>query len=173
MLLVTALGSLSGTGCLIAEAPDYGAPRRTTPVIDQTTTTPEPIYRINTRTGDSEQEFTMKVRSEDAGEALYAVAVLNKDVEDRQHITLPRKVPPRAADQPKTVVVRLDLDALLPTGCHTVTILVMHASSFDVTTGLPIKDAEDDDVASVTWWVDAQTNIINEIQPCPTQVGGM
>jgi hypothetical protein len=173
MLLVTALGSLSGTGCLIAEAPDYGAPRRTTPVVDQSKITPAPIFPIKTRLGDSPQHFIMTVRSEDAGEALYAVPVLNKGGGDeREQILLPRDVPARAADEPKNIDIDLPLEALLSTGCHTVTIMVMHTSSFQVSRGLPFETAVDDDVASVTWWVDAQTRIINEIQPCPTP-GGM
>jgi hypothetical protein len=107
----------------------------------------------------------MTVRSEDAGEALYAVPVLNFRT-DRQELIVPIDVAARAADQPKTVRVPLELDALLPAGCHTVTIMVMHTSSFSAALA-----GTSDDVASVTWWVDAQTPVDGQVKPCPIAEG--
>lgn len=164
-MLALATAPVCLTGCLIADAPDYGDPRRTPPVIDHLSIEPKPIYRITARPGDPPREFAMTVRSEDAGEALYAVPVLNFGTE-RQELRVPTGIPARAADEPKTVRVVLDLDALLPAGCHTVTIMVMHTSSF----GASLEN-ESDDVASVTWWVDALTPVDDEVKPCPTFMG--
>lgn len=167
MLLLATLSTPSLTGCIIAEAPDYGEPRRTTPVIDWKSVTPNPVYRLTVRPEDPPVPFTMTVRSEDAGQSLYAVPVLNWHIKDREEILRPFEVPARAADQPKNVRVELDLAALLPQGCHTITILVMHTSSFKAMTGLPIDGVADDDVASITWWADALTPVDGEVKPCP------
>jgi hypothetical protein len=167
VLLLATAGALSSTGCLIAEAPDYGEPRRTTPMIDHQSVEPKPWFVVEVTPDSPEFTFQMTVRSEDAGEGLLAVPVLNYDVEGREEVLFAFEAPARAADQPKTVTVKIPLAQLLPLGCHTVTVLVMHTSSFDYTTGLPREVVSDGDVASITWRVQATTPPDGQEKPCP------
>jgi hypothetical protein len=171
VLLLATAGALSSTGCLIAEAPDYGEPRRTTPMIDHESIEPDPWFVVEVTPELPVPPFQMTVRSEDAGEGLLAVPVLNYGIPDRQEVLFAFEAPARAADQPKTVRVEIPLAELLPLGCHTVTVLVMHTSSFDYTTGLPRDVVSDGDVASVTWWVQATTPPDGPEKPCPKSTG--
>jgi hypothetical protein len=167
VLLLATAGALSSTGCLIAEAPEYGAPRRTTPMIDHLSATPPPRFIVEVKPESPKFTFQITVRSEDAGEDLLAVPVLNYEHPERQEVLFPFEVAARAADQPKTVNVDIPLAELLPLGCHTVTLLVMHTSSFQYSTGLPIKEVSDGDVASITWWVRAETPADGPEKLCP------
>jgi hypothetical protein len=167
-MLALVLGSLSGTGCLIAEAPTYGAPRRTVPVIDDLSVTPLPSFFLSVKSGVA-QRFSMTVRSEDAGESLIAAWVI--DYEDAQERELPlgvaAKVPARAADQPKTLTCDFIPDSRVTKGCHSLTLLVMHERSFDDVKRLPLDDAKDD-VAAITWFVQVETLGSGDEAACPT-----
>jgi hypothetical protein len=171
-MLALVVGSLSATGCLIAEAPSYGEPRQTVPVIDDLSVSPPPSLFLYARTGE-DKPFGMKVRSEDAGESLIAAWVVDyRDVAGAVKRELPlgaaQEVPPRPADQPKTLSPHFVPNGLVTKGCHSLTLLVMHESSYNVVTGLPIAEAFDD-VAAITWFVHVETEGAGEAVPCPTQ----
>lgn len=168
MLLLAALGSLSGTGCLIAEAPDYGEPRRTTPVIDQDSVYPPPNFVVEVQPDEVEVKFSMTVRSEDAGEQIWAARIIDYEMGDPREIrTGPTQVPARAADQPKELNFDFKRDERIDKGCHTLTLLVMHETSYDLSNDQPLDDVSDGDVAAITWWLDVQTNDTTTPVPCP------
>src|SRR5262245_53986101 len=103
MLLLVALGSLSGTGCLIAEAPSYGRARRTVPVIDDSTVVPQPTSFVEYKKGDPALPFNLNVYSEDAGESVVAAWVIDYSTPDALRLGATTEVPARAADQPKVL----------------------------------------------------------------------
>jgi hypothetical protein len=166
-MLALVLGSLSGTGCLIAEAPTYGAPRRTVPVIDDLSVTPPPSLFLYIQAG-ARQEFNMTVRSEDAGESLIAAWVVDYGHPMRAiPLGATQEVPPRPADQPKTLTPYFVPNGLVTKGCHSLTLLVMHHSSYNDVTRSPYEDVADDDVAAITWFIDVETMGGGEPVPCP------
>lgn len=156
MLLLAALGSLSGTGCLIAEAPDYGAPRKTTPVIDQGSVVPQPTSIVIAQRGVP-LTFDMTIFSEDAGDILVASYFLNYGTSRQAKLGI-ALIPPRAADEPKDHSYTITPGNDYPKGCNTVTLFLMHYASYDAngTTQLWNKDKADGDVAALTWWLDVQ-----------------
>jgi hypothetical protein len=172
MVLFVALGALSATGCLIAEAPDYGEPRRTTPVIDSQSVDPPPYFQVKILRSDVPRQFTMTVRSEDARERLRASLVIDYEmtgkpgIPGRQYVMDAVYVPARAADEPKKVTLEFLPDIRIQNGCHSLTALVMHDSSATAD-GLPIDDVSDGDVASVTWWIELDPNMPGERVGCP------
>jgi hypothetical protein len=167
MLLLVTLGALSGTGCLIAEAPDYGAPRRTTPIIDRLSVFPEPAFMVELY-DDEPKPFVMTIFSEDAGEDVVGSVVLNYGT-NREERFLTVRISPRAADQPKEmrITLRTPDDVAIPKGCHSLTVFVMHFNSYDILTDLP-RNGSDGDVATVTWWLDANKDQPGSPLPCPT-----
>lgn len=165
MLLLATLGSLSGTGCLIAEAPDYGAPRRTVPVIDQGSVLPQPVFELKLRR-DETKRFSMTIFSEDAGENLVATYVLNYDT-TRQAKGEVIEIAARAADQPKDLSFDFTPSKDVPKGCHSLTLFVMHLGSYSLSERLP-NDKSDGDVAAVTWWLDVSVEDATLPLECPT-----
>jgi hypothetical protein len=156
MLLFAGLASLSGTGCLIAEAPDYGAPRKTTPVIDQGSVVPQPTNIVIAQRGVP-LTFDMTIFSEDAGDILVASYFLNYKTKREAKLGIDL-IPPRAADEPKDHSYTIIPGNDYPKGCNTVTLFLTHYASYDAngTTQLPIPKKSDGDVATLTWWLDVQ-----------------
>jgi hypothetical protein len=112
-------------------------------------------------------KFTMTVRSEDAGEQLLASHVIDYEAGPRQLAFGPTQVPARAADEPKTLSFDFNWDIRISKGCRSLTVLVMHESSYDLARDLPIKPVPSNDVAAVTWWMDVKTNETGDALPCP------
>ncbi len=170
MLLLVTLGSLSGTGCLIAESPSYGEPRRTAPVIDDLSVFPQPTSVIKLTSAEKDLSFSMTVRSEDAGEDVLGVLVLDYKVMDpkrEQSLGVCAQLPSRAADQPKPLTCTYTPDGRLERGCHSLTLFVGHASSFNLTKGVPIPEVSDDDIAAITWFIQVDFGD-NPPWECPT-----
>jgi hypothetical protein len=44
----------------------------------------------------------------------------------------------------------------------------MHESSYDLSRDLPDENAPNSDIASVTWWMQVETNQPGDALPCPT-----
>jgi hypothetical protein len=165
-MLALVVGSLSATGCLIAEAPSYGAPRRTVPVIGDVN--PLPSLFLNVRTGER-LPFTMNVRSEDAGESLVAVWVVDYEHPREVRLGPTKEVPPLAADQPKLLGCDFIPNALVTKGCHSLTLLVMHKSSYDIFALGPTDRGLEDDVAAITWFVNVENDGSDTPVSCPTE----
>jgi hypothetical protein len=166
MLLFAALGALSVSGCLIAEAPDYGEPRRTTPIIDRLSVVPQPIFQVELMR-DEPKQFSMTIFSEDAGEDLVASYFLNYKTPRQQEGDV-MVLSPRAADQPKDLTFTFTPTKDVPKGCHSLTLFVMHLRSYDLSTQQPIPLKSDGDVATVTWWLDVLVEDTSQALECPT-----
>jgi hypothetical protein len=168
MALLAVLVALVSTGCIVAEAPSYGAPRRTTPVIDHLSVEPQPSFLVRMEPTDVSKQFSFTVHSEDAGEPLFAVLVIDYNGgEDRQTVFDAVDIPARAADEPKNVTLLFEPDGSISDGCHSLTALVMHDSSRSADQ-LPIPIVSDGDVAAITWWIDLKTENGGVPIACPT-----
>jgi hypothetical protein len=155
-VLFPAAASALSSGCLVADAPDYGGPQQTPPHIESSTITPSPYALLTVVENMSAQPFTFKVYSEDAGEELVTAffrdyTLVDEDpLDDRPH-------PPSTLDQPRTISVPIQLN-VIPDGCHQLTALVMHESTWDRATDRPDPGKAAHDATSITWWLNVRPN---------------
>jgi hypothetical protein len=166
--LLAGVGALGSGGCLIADAPDYGGPQRTTPFILSSSISPSPYELIEVQEDDPPQDFSFRVYSEDVNDklriAFYRDYLL---VEPLQHLD-DRSYPPSTLDNPHNISLDLNL-TVVPSGCHQLTLLVMHDSTWDDATDAPYPDKPLDDISSVTWWMNVRPdpNDPGTLYDCP------
>jgi len=175
---VTLSACLAGLapGCLIADPPEYGGPQKTPPYIESSSISPTPYAIIDVFENDPTQSFAFKVYSEDAGDRLWTVfyrdyylATVPQRLDDRSHA-------PSTLDVPHNITIPLTLTQV-PMGCHSLTLLVMHESTWNNATVSPDSTKAITDMASVTWWMNVQPDEDhpNTLFDCPTreQAGGL
>jgi hypothetical protein len=147
--------------CLVADPPQYEEPGRTPPFLDLAAAKPFPgeIILVDTTDNLDGTDFvniSIPVRSEDRGDRLFAALHVDytfPSIVRPQHNELP---PSTFEDLTRSITFRWDVPRALK-GCHQLTVLVSHASTFSFTESRP-KDPKD--TAMATWWVN--------IDPDPT-----
>jgi hypothetical protein len=164
---------LSLTGCLIADPPQYEEPRRTPPFLDLDHAEPSPYWPVIVEKKPSvDLQLKVLVRSDDQGEQLWFG--LHVDYKANSHIFLKSlPIAPSTLDQPPRVIsVGVDIDERFSPGCHQLTLLVAHHSSWDLDRGQPYPEAPDDDLAIATWWMNVDPNVADDpfsLLNCPNQ----
>jgi hypothetical protein len=154
----------SGTACLISDPPTYRDPEQTPPMLITALADP-PTTQIVTMDLVPElqittKEFSVPVRSEDAGEPLVAALYKNYDPTQKSPdpagkttliaaSTFDDKVERRASG-----TLSVDGTDATSTGCRQVTLVVTHQNNF-------FTQQDSSDVAQVTWWV----NLVNPLFP--------
>jgi hypothetical protein len=171
-VMLSAAASPFLSGCLVADAPDYGGPQQTPPYIESSSISPPPYFMITVFEDMVSQPFAFRVYSEDAGEKLvtaffqdYGLAD-DRPLDDQEH-------PPSTLDEPRLISVSVDLNRIPDNGCHQLTLLVMHESTWDTATDRPIPSKAQHDVTSVTWWLDVRPDPDNPatLSDCPRREG--
>jgi len=173
MLFGLALGSsLSTTGCLVADAPTYGPPQKRPPVIDSQNVEPSPYEVVVFPPRSPAKTFTVPVRSEDAGEDLVGTLVVDWRLPSQEQVA-DQAIPASTFDKTdRKYQVSWRPDQSIQTGCgHTLTALIMHEENFDDGPDLPKPDAEDWDIASVTWQLNVEPTTQGVIETCPPEEG--
>jgi hypothetical protein len=162
--LVSVVAACSTMACLWPEPPDYQEPEQTPPFLWG----PYPATsEVQSVTSGQEFAIVVNLRSEDAGEDLWAFLYLNYLIGGLQpYDSLRRKQVPagslseeRTIDMPSWTVP----DRPTPGTCEQLTLIVSHQSNFD-DSFLPIND---NDVATLTWWLD-----INGTEQTAAECGG-
>jgi hypothetical protein len=158
--LVPALMSLLAVGC-VDPPPEYAAPERLPPVVTTTDVYPS-LTQVTTYSAQTEEiVFTVPFRSDDAGEDLRAFFVL--DIGPTQDADFSQiKADPLVPADPRPFADQADRQPLegrwklnvgvRPSGCHTMTMVLSHATNFDTA----YHTVEPLDEARVTWWLDLQ-----------------
>jgi hypothetical protein len=167
MVGVLAVSSLPLTGCIIPEAPDYGAPRQTPIFIEEATIAPDPrSLQIVTTLDTTSVPVSFKMHSEDAGERVYAV--LYSDYKHSSgHWIIDVPYEPLTYDKERTISLSVPLDALDPPACRAVTVMVLHESGYD-THNKELIGAPSD-LRSVTWFMSVGTTLDDApLDSCPT-----
>jgi len=162
-----ALCAFGPAGCLVADAPDYGPARQTAPVFVLSSIKPEPLYQFELEVSRDVQLVSMVATSEDAGQELTAVLYVDYRTPDpRETYIREYDIAPMPFDQPKAVSFEFaPLRGQVSPGCHTLSVLLMHESSWD---GRKREVTDFSDVDVVTWFFVA-TDITNPgvSVPCP------
>ena len=175
MLLALALGcSFSTTGCLVADAPNYGPPEQRPPVINAQEVIPTPFALIVVASATAPAiPITVPVRSEDAGEPLTGLLYVDYGLE-KQWFWDQDPIPPGSFDElDRSYNTTFQLDSRVTPGCHTLTVFITHESNFDGEKDI-IIDSRNFDVASVTWWMNvmpADPTAPGTLEGCPTVTG--
>ena len=166
MACVVLLASLLSTGCIIPEAPEYGAARKTPIFIDGRSIQPSLGNMLRLNLDGDDVKFQMNIRSEDAGEGLVQALFI-----DYKHPTgysyYDRPVPAGTFDTEKTILEDFSLpDPLFPlASCRTFTLMVMHESDWSRDNRSPIGAPPD--LVSVTWFASLGDPTSKELADCP------
>lgn len=146
--LLGVVAACSTMSCIWPEPPDYREPAQTRPHLLNPIPTNLQVLQVSS--GGEPVNFNVKLESEDAGEGLYAVLVLNYLMDG----------PLSGLEQTGVYVsagrsdfsIRWPVPSRAPGACEQLTLIIAHLSSFDSEdTFLPTND---EDVDTLTWWVD-------------------
>ncbi|HEX6275646.1 MAG TPA: hypothetical protein VFZ53_21540 [Polyangiaceae bacterium] len=170
------LGSLgcaaTATGCLVAEAPEYGPPQQRPPVVEwqQIKPTPEKVVLLNESL--LSMDINVPVRSEDAGDDLLGALYLDLDWLDPgpESYVIYKPVPASSFDDlERSWTFTFVPDNGVAKRCgHLLTLLIMHESNFDYDKVAPKANASWD-VASVSWRLNVYPDDANFIAICPPE----
>jgi hypothetical protein len=142
--------SLFAPSCIIADPPEYSTASQRAPVLDLYNASPA-ILKILEVSTNQVVPINVPLRSEDAGEQLTALLFLD-------YGTTPSNVPVGYAPIPASTyddsnrAVSTPWSAPGERGCHRLTLLVCHQSSFNYST-YQILPSRTNDVALATWVV--------------------
>jgi len=169
VLALSTLATLSTTGCIVADAPNYSAPQRSPIFLFNPRPTPGSLQFLTREPADP-VAFGATVRSEDAGEQLYAVLYFDyKHEGEYVHDETPLQPLTIEQERPIAFYVAGSRTFLQPKTCHTVTLMVMHLSSYDQQTNQ--FKGPPDDLASVTWFASVDDDGTILLKDCPTAAG--
>lgn len=159
---------LSAQSCIVADPPEYRAPGRTRPVLNMYSAVPTAtqalVVDIST-SSNSATKFSVKVRSEDAGEPLRASFFLDYQIkqnlpDQRGEVLLVSKLIPASTYDNDGRSFDYTWTPAGTQGCHFLTLVVAHRDTFktDDEAHLDPRYA-DDDAALVTW----TTNVVKSV----------
>jgi hypothetical protein len=165
-------------GCLVSDPPEYEEPGLTPPFLDLVAATPLPGRIIAREFGtEAVVRFDVPFRSEDNGEEVYFGLYRNftfaAGLSQEQRLVNSRSVPPGTFDETDRAI-RFDWTVeLRQLGCHQLTLLVSHESTWDKNEGRPHPLLSVGDTAMATWWFNyyAPGQDPSLLQRCPTLSG--
>ncbi|HLV66093.1 MAG TPA: hypothetical protein VKY73_09780 [Polyangiaceae bacterium] len=171
--------SVLAPGCLVADPPEYREPPRTPPILDLVAAKPlisEIIVR-DTRTGldaDRVIEFVVPLRSEDNDEYVWWAFHIDYGFAPPSEtlIGVPQRITPSTFDDvSRSINYKWDIPSVAyRAGCHTITLVVSHDSTWNLVEARPHVIEGQHDTAMATWWLnlnpppDARDTLLD----CPT-----
>ena len=164
--------------CIVADPPEYRDPVQTRPLLDAYKAVPITQQVLLAYTADTVGiPISVPVRSEDAGEDLLAHFYLDYGTLPQPGISLGEQ-PLRVQRIPASTYIDSSRSASYQggwkvkatTGCHLLTLIVAHASSFqrlDQDHLDPIRASSD--AAIINWWVNVNPTLdtIHTLTNCP------
>jgi hypothetical protein len=159
LLLLTV--SVLVPGCILADAPQYVTPSQRAPVLSLYQASPTLLEILDVKTGDR-VSINIPVRSEDAGEQLLGLLFSDYGtaVSREQGFSF---LGPSTYDKPRPFPLVSQPLSFDTNGCHTLSLLVGHLSSFDRTAAV----LNQDDIALATWMVN-----VNPVPGAAVDIGG-
>lgn len=161
--------------CLIDDPPPYAAPKQTPPRLDLTQANP-PLDQLIIKNSGEVVNFQMPVTSEDAGQALEAILLLDYggdgSVPDFLYLA---PLPASTLDDPEPRVFNLlwTVRKGVTPGCHRVTLRVTHFANIDQ--AKPAEVVNKKDLAEAYWFanINVTPEKANSLVDCPqASVGG-
>lgn len=174
--LVAVLSMTVVSSCIVADPPTYTDPTQTRPALNAYSATPQVfqvlVIQLPTTTAPS---FTVPVRSEDNGEGLNANLIVDYGSTNAFRAASTRVAPASFNDDTDRFITLTwaAVNQAAP-GCHTVTLIVAHESTFpnDFDTLDPLLASKD--AALLTWWLNllpdsTKQQMTTTVVGCPSQ----
>ncbi len=163
--------------CIVADPPEYRVPGRTRPVLNVYSAVPPTtkvllVFTPKPGMGQSTAvRFNVPIQSEDAGEYLRALFFLDYGTPGESKL-LGQTIPPSTYDNTGRSATLPWVPTRVSAGCHFVTLVVAHTSSFQTNDDDHLDTAKaDEDAALVTWTVNVDpTDNVNTLPNCPSSV---
>lgn len=167
------------TGCIVADPPQYEEPKRTPPILSLSRAEPSPFWlvivdRANSSVPGSDQLLVnVPVRSDDQGERIWYSLYVDYKAATR-HLLIGNQFEPPSTidDENRFLEAKLTIDGQVLAGCHQLTLVAAHESSWDLTTQQPFLDAPKEDIAIATWWMNVDPEMNSDpytLRSCPNQ----
>lgn len=151
-LFSVGIGSLLA-GCLVAEPPSPSNPERSLPMIDFRNTVPL-VTQITSVRGPTPQAFSVGVRSEDRGDAVYGLLYRNYSLEGEEYLTFDFVPASTFADADRTLIVQWNVpERVILSGCQQITMVVTHESNVERLPSGERGPRSPTQVALATWWL--------------------
>lgn len=169
-VLLCSLAALTGSGCIVAAAPDYREPETTRANIlsaDPPTQFPIVVTSSAPNLPAAPTPFTFEIQSEDGDDRLVLAFYVDFGLPGATYFHHVFAAPSTFAEI-KEIPVNLKLadSPLVPDGCHTFTMLVMHEASWNQDATAPYPAREPTDVSRVNWVM--YVNVPQGVSPdCP------
>ncbi len=158
------------SGCVVEDPPPYAEPQQTPPWLDLRQAVPL-LDQIIVRTKGDRIQFNIPVRSEDAGDDLFAFLLFDYKGEGTDPRVLDiAQLKPSTFDDPdrEDIVFDWTIDDGVENGCHRLTLLATHKANLNLAAGLP-EVFDKSDVAIAVWWADINTiGDSAQLQDCPS-----
>lgn len=160
--------------CIVADPPEYRDPVRTRPLLDVYEAVPRTQEVLVAYTADLVKiQFSVPVRSEDAGEDLMALFFTDYSGGGVTEVTVGRKLIPASTYDDTSRSATFEWQPRVQPGCHLFTLVVAHRTTFRNGALDQLDTAKaSDDAAIVNWWVnvDPKGDETHTLPNCPTSV---
>lgn len=166
--MLAASASLSTTGCIVAEAPDYGPSQRTPIYLSDPHPTPSNLQVLDDDLGPSSVSFGVTFRSEDAGERVISVMYIDYKHLPADLARLDKHYHPASTfDNPRPVSYSVAPSSFAGREgvCHSLTLMLMHESGWDDMNNVPRGSPSD--LATMTWFTSVNDDG-SLLEECPT-----
>lgn len=165
-------------GCIVADPPEYHNAVQTRPLLEVYKAVPATTGVVVWTPMSSAIgiTFTVPVRSEDAGEYLRTLGVIDYGTTLTPRVINPQRLPPSTYDQSRDInytwLPTIGTSAQTPNdnGCHVFSIVVAHESSFkNQDNNMLDPQKAGDDAAIVSWWtnINPPNNAVDTLTDCP------
>ncbi len=155
-------------GCIVADAPQYTTPGQRAPVLDLYDAAPLILKIIEVQDKDP-VILNVPVRSEDAGEQLFAILLVDYDTPTRGFAGEQLLAASTYDDATRVIAITWAVNvANVGAGCHRLTLIVTHPSSFDFGK-LQVRPTRTTDAALATWLLNVapQPGVPVDLSSCP------
>ena len=162
-LVAVLLSMLSG--CLVDDPPPYVAPQQTAPRFDYAEASPG-LDQLLVASFPDQITFEMPFTSEDAGEQVYAVLLLDYDGVEGETLDFGFSPPSTLADTSRRVLsLTWKVQERIVPGCHRFTLRVTHVGN----TGTSTNVFDKKDLAEAYWWanINVTAENANLLMNCP------
>jgi hypothetical protein len=158
------------SSCIVADPPEYRDPLQTRPVLDVYQAIPTTSRILVVYTNDK-VPISVPVRSEDAGEDLIAHFFIDYGTASPDIALNNQTIPASTYNDTGREVTFEWTVKVAPPGCHLLSLVVAHRSSFLQMDNDSLDPAKADlDAAIINWWlnVNPSDDMVTTLTDCPT-----
>lgn len=167
-VLAPALATLSATGCIVADAPEYGSPQRS-PIYMflPVPTTPAALKQLSSN-DTSSTAFGATLKSEDANEQIVVNFIVDYTQKNQRFLDS-QVLQPYTFERDRPVAYHVTVARDFPQSantCHSITLLATHYTSWDQ--GTKQFTGPQEDLSTMTWFVAIDDDGSTLLSKCPS-----